>query len=146
MSETPDTTNEAGTTGPAAVDGTSEGDRENGQREQTAEEVEAHIARTREDLAETVDALSAKLDVKTRAREQVRQTTDRAATGLRTGRDRAAAATASGRDALTDDAGDLRPVVPAAGAAVGVALVALAVLAVRRRRRRRVQVLGRPVA
>jgi uncharacterized protein DUF3618 len=36
----------------------------------TPEEIEAHIAQTREQLAETVDALGAKLDVRARATEK----------------------------------------------------------------------------
>lgn len=44
-----------------------------GAREQPSrEDLERDVRRTREDLAETVDALSAKLDVKAQAREKAR--------------------------------------------------------------------------
>ncbi|MBR7743752.1 DUF3618 domain-containing protein [Phycicoccus sp. BSK3Z-2] len=38
------------------------------------ERIEAHIEETRQDLAETVDALGAKLDVRSRARDRWRET------------------------------------------------------------------------
>jgi MYXO-CTERM domain-containing protein len=44
------------------------------------EAIRADIERTREDLAETVDALHAKLDVKTRAKNQVARVKDSATT------------------------------------------------------------------
>ena len=54
--------------------------------------IRADIERTREDLAETVDALHAKLDVKTRAKNKVAQV----------------------KDSATNDAGQPRPEVIAA--------------------------------
>jgi len=44
------------------------------------EAIRADIERTREDLAQTVDALHAKLDVKTRARDKVAQVKNSATT------------------------------------------------------------------
>jgi MYXO-CTERM domain-containing protein len=44
------------------------------------EAIRAEIERTRDDLAQTVDALHAKLDVKTRARAKVAQVKDSATT------------------------------------------------------------------
>lgn len=80
----------------------------NDQRPQTtiAEQLEADIERQREELATTVDALQAKLDVKARAKHKVEDVRDRA----------------------TDDRGRPRPQVVAVAAAVLVAAVGLVVL------------------
>ena len=79
------------------------------------EEIEADIARTREELAATVDALTDRLDVKSRVRGKVEQTKQDAVERVHEARDRA-----------TDQDG--RPTPPViAGAAVLVALVALLV-------------------
>ncbi|QIM21878.1 DUF3618 domain-containing protein [Phycicoccus sp. HDW14] len=70
----------------------------------TPEEIEAHIAATREALAETVDALGAKLDVRARAADRV----------------------ATVRASLTDEQG--RPTAPAwGGLAAAAGLTALVV-------------------
>ena len=50
-------------------------------------ELEADIARTREELAQTVDQLAAKLDVKTRIRNRVSETKDVATVQVRSMRD-----------------------------------------------------------
>lgn len=80
----------------------------NDQRPQAtiAEQLEADIERQRDELATTVDALQAKLDVKARARHKVADVRDRA----------------------TDDQGRPRPQVVAVAAAVLVAAVGLVVL------------------
>ena len=70
--------------------------------------LERDIARQREELAATVDALGRRLDVKHRAQESAEETAARL------------------RDAVTTDSGRPRPDLLAAGAAV-VAVVALAV-------------------
>lgn len=70
---------------------------------QTPEQLEAQIAEQREQLAGTIDALSAKLDVKSQAQAKV----------------------AGVRDRATTDEGRVRPEVVAIGAGVVVALVAL---------------------
>ena len=102
----------------------------------TPEEIEADLARTREDLAETVEALSAKLDVKTRARDKVEHSRQRAGERLQVARDRAADAGRRGRAAVSQDDGSLKPAVPAGAGAVLLAGVgALVVVLVRRRRR-----------
>jgi hypothetical protein len=46
----------------------------------TPEEIQADIERQREQLAETVDQLTHKLDVKTQAKERAAQVADRATT------------------------------------------------------------------
>ena len=47
---------------------------------QTPEEIEADIERQREQLADTVDALQARLDVKSRAKARAHELGDRATT------------------------------------------------------------------
>lgn len=79
------------------------------------EEIEADIARTREELAATVDALTDRLDVKSRVRGKVDQTKQDAVQRVHLVRERA-----------TDQNG--RPTPPViAGAVAVVALVALLV-------------------
>jgi len=70
---------------------------------QSPEEIQAEIEQQREQLAGTLDALSAKLDVKSQAQVKVAQVKDRA----------------------TDDSGRPRTEVIALGAAVVVVVVAL---------------------
>jgi hypothetical protein len=89
------------------------------------EEIETDIARTREELAATVDELSARLDVKTRVKESVQQTKDQAVDRIRTVRDQA-----------TDEDG--RPTATTlgiGGAVAGTVVVVLALTLWRRRRR-----------
>ncbi len=56
------------------VDGTQES------QPTSPEEIESDIEQQREDLAETIDALSAKLDVKSQAQHKVAEAKDRATT------------------------------------------------------------------
>lgn len=97
------------------------------------EEIQADIAQTREELGRTVDALSAKLDVKARAKGQVDAARQRAMVQLDTARTRASDIGARVKDASTSDAGNLKPAVPAG--AVALALVGVGVLLWRRRNR-----------
>ena len=76
------------------------------------EQIEADIERQREELAETVDALHAKLNVKTRAKEKAADLKERA----------------------TTDQGKPRPEVLAGAAAAAALVVGLVVLRVRRSR------------
>lgn len=80
-------------------------------------EIEADIARTREQLASTVDELAGRLDVKSRVRGQVAQTKQDATAHVRALADRA-----------TDDDG--RPMPPVMVGAVAVAAVAVVALVV----------------
>ncbi|MBM6405880.1 DUF3618 domain-containing protein [Phycicoccus sp. CSK15P-2] len=75
-------------------------------------QLEAHVEETREDLAATIDALGAKLDVKSRTQQRLR--------GV--------------QDAATDDHGRPTLAASAVGAAVVAALTAVVVVVVRRRR------------
>jgi LPXTG-motif cell wall-anchored protein len=76
----------------------------------TADQLEADIARQREQLADTVDALHARLDVKTRAKDKVHELKDQA----------------------TTDTGKPRPQV--AAAALGVLALVAGLVYLRRRR------------
>jgi hypothetical protein len=78
----------------------------------TPEQIEADIARQREELADTVDALHAKLDVKTRAKDRAAEL----------------------RDQATTDSGKPKPQVLAVAAAVLAVVGGLIVFRVRRSR------------
>ena len=75
----------------------------------STEEIEADIARTRERLGDTVDALSERLDVKAQAKKKAQQTKDRAK---------------SKAQHIQDQAGPALPI----GAAVAVVLVVALVI------------------
>jgi hypothetical protein len=93
--------------------------------------LEADIARTREDLAETVDQLAAKLDVKSRVRARMSGAKEDATRQLRALRDRAT--DAQGKPSTTT--------IGVGGGVIGVAAAVLAIALWRRsrpsRRRRR---------
>ena len=81
------------------------------------EQIEADIARTREELAQTVDELTARLDVKTRVQEGVQERVQEL------------------RDRATDDQGRPTPATMAIGGAAVAAVVAIVALSIWRRRR-----------
>jgi uncharacterized protein DUF3618 len=85
-------------------------------------ELQADIERTRADLADTVDQLAAKLDVKSRVRTSVGETKDRAVAELSRLQDRA-----------TDDRGKPTPATLGIGGGVLAAAVAVLVVALWRR-------------
>jgi hypothetical protein len=89
------------------------------------EDIETDIARTREELAATVDELTARLDVKTRVKESVQQTKDQAVDRIRTVRDQA-----------TDEDGRPTPTTLGIGGAVAATVVVIVALTLWRRRRR----------
>ncbi|WP_313404040.1 DUF3618 domain-containing protein [Aeromicrobium sp.] len=90
---------------------------ENPSPEQLREEVE----RTREDLADTVDELAARLDVKSRVRESVHDTTERV-------RESATDAGYRVREAVTEPDGSPRPAALAVVGAVAAFIVAALVV------------------
>lgn len=104
--------------------GTSSGDRES----TSTEDIEADIARTRAELADTVDQLTAKLDVKARTKERVHDTSSQVTQSV-------AGRVDAVRDRVTD--ADGRPTRQAlgTGGAAAVALVAVVALLVWRRNR-----------
>ena len=69
------------------------------QPKQTPEQLEADIERQREELADTVSALEAKLDVKSRAKDKATELKDRATTD--TGKPRPDLAAAAGAAVAT---------------------------------------------
>lgn len=97
----------------------------------SAAEVEADIARTREELAETVDALTDKFNVKAQARNKARDAADRAGQQVHAAQAQGARAFTELKDRATDERGQLKPVIPAA--AVALAVTVLAVVVWRRR-------------
>lgn len=103
------------------------------------EAVEADLAQTRQHLAETVDELAARADVKTRSREALAAKKAQLATTASHTRERvtmaAGEATVRARTTLTDDQG--RPSELARRAGIGAALAVAATLTVLLWRRRR---------
>jgi hypothetical protein len=95
--------------------------------------IEADIAQTRHELGETVDALSAKLDVKARARTQLDRTRRRALEQVDAARSRLVDAGTRARNAATQGDGSIQPFVPAG--AVVLVVAGVTVLLWRRRAR-----------
>ncbi len=89
------------------------------------EELQVAIEQTREELAETVDALAAKLDVKARTKARIETTKQETVTRLAKERARASQLVAQARSAATDDRGRRTvPVLVGVGTATaGVVLV-----------------------
>ncbi len=86
----------------------------------STEEIEADIARTRERLGDTVDALSERLDVKAQAKKKAQQTKVRAKSKAQQTKDQAK----SMAQHIQDQAGPALPI----GAAVAVVLVVALVI------------------
>jgi Protein of unknown function (DUF3618) len=101
----------------------------------STQEIQADIEHTRKELGETIEALTAKLDVKQRAREKVGETRDAAVARLHVAKGQALDLTDRAKAGATDDEG--RPTTTAmAGAGTAlVVLVTVAVLVIWRRRR-----------
>lgn len=100
-------------------------------KDASAEEVEADIARTREELADTVDALTQKLDVKAQAQNKAYELKDRAGEQVHAARVQSGATLEQLKESAIDERGQLKPAVPAV--AVGLVAVSLAVVIWRRR-------------
>lgn len=98
-------------------------------------EIEADIARTRERLGETVEELSDRLDVKSRARGKTQAAKRRTVGQARIVRARGRQYAAGTMAALTDDQGKPKPVVSATAAALAAMGVAVVVMVVWRRSR-----------
>ncbi len=97
------------------------------------EEIESDIARTRENLGNTVDELTQKLDVKAQAQHKVHDIKERAGEQVHTAQVRGGEALNHAKATVTNDQGKVTPAIPAVGAAVLVA-AALALVMWRRRR------------
>jgi chromosome segregation ATPase len=89
------------------------------------EEIEAQIAHTREELAGTVDELTARLDVKARAKDRIQQT-----------REQTMARVQTLRASATDDEGRPTPTALGAGGVVAATVAVVLALVLWRRRRR----------
>jgi len=98
-----------------------------------AEEIESDIARTRENLGNTVDELTQKFDVKAQAQNKVYDIKERVGEQVHTAQVRGGEALTRAKTTLIDDQGKVKPAIPAVGAAVLVAAV-LALVMWRRRR------------
>ncbi len=79
------------------------------------EEIEVDIERAREEHGETVEALTARLDVKTRAQQEFAAKRERALAQARFAKARAAALRARAKDSTTDERGQVKPAVPIGG-------------------------------
>lgn len=88
----------------------------------SADEIEADLERTREQLGETIDALGAKFDVKTNAKNKMNGIKRRAENELRTARIHADQTAARVRSAATDENGKPKPAVLGGTAAVFIVL------------------------
>lgn len=108
-------------------------------------ELQADIEQTRSDLGDTVEALTAKLDVKTRTKERLTATKDQAAAKFASTKDQAAVKLGEGkskavdlagtaRDRATDDEGKPTPqVLGGAGGLVALIVAAVVVIFWRKR-------------
>ena len=97
--------------------------------------LQADIEETRRDLAETVDALTDKLNVKARTKARLGTGRQQAVEGLESAKSKALALTGTVRDHATDEHGDVRREVLVTTGVLVVALTALVVLGVRRKGR-----------
>jgi hypothetical protein len=104
-----------------------------------ADRIRAEIEETRAELGETVDALSAKLDVKGRLDDKKAEVTEVAKAKVNEGVVTAKQTAARVQEVATDDQG--KPTPPAIGAAAGVGALFFLILLIRRRRRKRRQLL-----
>ena len=96
------------------------------------EQIEAEIDQTRQELGRTIDALSAKLDVKARTSRRLGVTKQQVLHKADVARQRSAELVTRGREAATDGLGRPKPAVPI-GALVVVVAIAATVLRGRRR-------------
>jgi Protein of unknown function (DUF3618) len=103
----------------------------------SADELEADIERTRQELGETVEALTGKLDVKTRAQQRFATTKEQALTQAGVAKARATELGARAKDNATDEQGQVKPAVRAVAAAA--LLIVAVVVTVTARRRGRVR-------
>ena len=102
------------------------------------DDIQADIEHTREELGETIEALSAKADVKGRVKHKVADTKDRITETPSETKDvvveNAHAAQSAARDAVTDSTGSVKPGVPIAALIAAAAILAISVAVWRRRR------------
>jgi hypothetical protein len=97
------------------------------------EDIQADIEATRNELGQTVEALSAKLDVKQQAKQKVDDTKELIADKARTVRAKGSEVGSHVVDVATDDEGSVRCVVPVAALALVAAVVGVVIWKRRRR-------------
>lgn len=84
----------------------------------SVDEIQADIEATRSELGDTVEALSAKLDVKEQAKQKVEHTKDLIAEKAQTVRSKGSEVGSRVADVATNDVGSVRPAVPLAAVAL----------------------------
>lgn len=129
-------------TGPDSKSGRS--DRPHPDQDADADELADDIAQTREDLSDTINALSERLDVKAQAKQTAHDATQRAQEQSRDTLARLSAIAGRARSALTDHRGKPKPWALAGAALLLISGVLSSVAtAIRRRRRRKPEVASR---
>ncbi|MCW2757238.1 MAG: hypothetical protein JWO46_984 [Nocardioidaceae bacterium] len=108
---------------------------DDGNNPRTTDDIRHDIESTREELAETVDALSAKTDVKARTSAKLGGLQDQAHAAIDQTKAKAQDAQQRVRDVATDHDGRLVPVGTAGAVVFLVTAAVVAILVVRRRRR-----------
>jgi len=102
------------------------------------DDIQADIEHTREELGETIEALSAKADVKGRVKKKAADTkdgiTEKVYETKEIALEKAHAAQSAARDALTDDTGSVKPAVPIAALIAAAAVLVVSLVVWRRRR------------
>jgi ElaB/YqjD/DUF883 family membrane-anchored ribosome-binding protein len=102
------------------------------------DDIQADIEHTREELGETIEALSANADVTGRAKQKAADTKDRITEKVYETKDvvieKAHAAQSAARDAVTDDTGSVKPGVPIVALIAAAAVLVVSVVVWRRRR------------
>jgi hypothetical protein len=90
-------------------------------------EIRADIEATRNDLGQTVEALSAKLDVKQQAKQKFDDTKELIADTAQTVRAKGSQVGSHVADVATADEGSVRPVIPVAALALLAAVVGVVI-------------------
>ena len=102
------------------------------------DDIQADIEHTRKELGETIEALSAKADVKGRVKQKTADTTDRITEKASETKgvvvEKAHAAQSAARDVVTDSTGSVKPSVPIAALIAAAAILVVSVVLWRRRR------------
>ena len=101
------------------------------------DDIQADIEHTRKELGETIEALSAKADVKSRVKKKAADTkdgiTEKVYETKEIAVEKAHVAQSAARDAVTDDTGSVKPGVPPIAALIAAAVV-IGLVVWRRRR------------
>ena len=102
------------------------------------DDIQADIEHTRKELGETIEALSAKADVKGRVKQKTADTKDRITEKASETKgvvvEKAHAAQSAARDVVTDSTGLVKPRVPIAALVAAAAILPISVAVWRRRR------------